>query len=108
MDRKKKYDDKFIRKSLRFTPLEFEKIEEQRAYEKNLSQIAQNYQKNIEIIESEYKSYLEQSKAELEKLRAEQNSLYKQIKTMNESLVNLPNYESLEKGLKTLSNLQGN
>ena len=30
MDRKKKYDDKFIRKSLRFTPLEFEKIEEQR------------------------------------------------------------------------------
>ena len=31
MDRKKKYDDKFIRKSLRFTPLEFEKIEEQRA-----------------------------------------------------------------------------
>ena len=30
MDRKKKYDEKFIRKTIRFTPLEFEKIEEQR------------------------------------------------------------------------------
>ncbi len=31
MDRKKKYDDKFVRKTLRFTPDEFAKIEEQRA-----------------------------------------------------------------------------
>ena len=31
MDRKKKYDDKFIRKTIRFTPIEFEQIEEQRA-----------------------------------------------------------------------------
>lgn len=30
MDRKKKYDDKFVRKTLRFTPDEFSKIEEQR------------------------------------------------------------------------------
>ncbi len=30
MDRKKKYDDKFIKKSIRFTPDEFAKIEEQR------------------------------------------------------------------------------
>ena len=30
MDRKKKYDEKFIRKTIRFTPDEFEKIEEQR------------------------------------------------------------------------------
>ena len=30
MDRKKKYDDKFVRKTLRFTPDEFAKIEEQR------------------------------------------------------------------------------
>ena len=30
MDRKKKYDDKFIKKTLRFTPDEFAKIEEQR------------------------------------------------------------------------------
>ena len=30
MDRKQKYDEKFIRKTIRFTPLEFEKIEEQR------------------------------------------------------------------------------
>lgn len=30
MDRKKKYDDKFIKKSIRFTPDEYEKIEEQR------------------------------------------------------------------------------
>ena len=31
MDRKKKYDDKFVRKTLRFTPDEFEKIETERA-----------------------------------------------------------------------------
>ena len=31
MDRKKKYDEKFIRKTIRFTPDEYEKIEEQRA-----------------------------------------------------------------------------
>ena len=31
MDRKKKYDDKFVRKTLRFTPLEFEKVEIERA-----------------------------------------------------------------------------
>ncbi len=30
MDRKKKYDDKFIKKTIRFTPDEFAKIEEQR------------------------------------------------------------------------------
>ncbi len=30
MDRKKKYDEKFIRKTIRFTPDEYEKIEEQR------------------------------------------------------------------------------
>ena len=30
MNKIKKYDDKFIRKTLRFTPLEFERIEEQR------------------------------------------------------------------------------
>ena len=30
MDRKKKYDDKFIKKTIRFTPVEFAKIEEQR------------------------------------------------------------------------------
>ena len=30
MDRKKKYDDKFVRKTLRFTPAEFEKIEIER------------------------------------------------------------------------------
>ena len=30
MDRKKKFDDKFVRKTLRFTPDEFAKIEEQR------------------------------------------------------------------------------
>ena len=30
LDRKKKYDDKFVRKTLRFTPDEFAKIEEQR------------------------------------------------------------------------------
>ena len=30
MDRKKKYDDKFIKKTIRFTPDEYEKIEEQR------------------------------------------------------------------------------
>lgn len=30
MDRKKKYDEKFIRKTIRFTPHEFEKIEKQR------------------------------------------------------------------------------
>ena len=31
MDRKKKYDDKFIKKTLRFTPDEFEKVEIERA-----------------------------------------------------------------------------
>ena len=31
MDRKKKYDDKFIKKSIRFTPDEFEKVEIERA-----------------------------------------------------------------------------
>lgn len=31
MDRKKKYDDKFVRKTLRFTPQEFEKVEIERA-----------------------------------------------------------------------------
>ena len=31
MDRKKKYDDKFVRKTLRFTPDEFEKVEIERA-----------------------------------------------------------------------------
>lgn len=31
MDRKKKYDEKFIRKTLRFTPAEFEKVEIERA-----------------------------------------------------------------------------
>lgn len=31
MDRKKKYDEKFVKKSIRFTPLEFERVEEQRA-----------------------------------------------------------------------------
>ena len=30
MERKKKYDEKFVRKTLRFTPDEFAKIEEQR------------------------------------------------------------------------------
>jgi putative ubiquitin-RnfH superfamily antitoxin RatB of RatAB toxin-antitoxin module len=31
MDRKKKYDDKFIKKTIRFTPDEFEKVEIERA-----------------------------------------------------------------------------
>ena len=31
MDRKKKYDDKFVKKSIRFTPDEFEKVELERA-----------------------------------------------------------------------------
>ena len=31
MDRKKKYDEKFIRKTIRFTPDEFEKVEIERA-----------------------------------------------------------------------------
>ncbi len=31
MDRKRKYDDKFIKKTLRFTPDEFEKVEIERA-----------------------------------------------------------------------------
>ena len=31
MDRKKKYDDKFIKKSIRFTPDEFQKVEIERA-----------------------------------------------------------------------------
>ena len=51
MDRKTKYDNKFIRKSIRFTPLEIEEIEKQRLKTNlNFSEFVRKSSSKIKII----------------------------------------------------------
>ena len=80
----------------------------QELYESNLSKIVKNYQQSMLQMEQNCKSYLEENKAELESLKQEQAHLYKLQKEMNESLINLPQYENLAKELKTLLSIQDN
>jgi DNA topoisomerase VI subunit B len=79
---------------------------QQELYESNLSKIVNNYKISIMEMEKNIDTYLEQNKKELESLKQGQALLYKQIKIMNESLINLPNLENLEESLKTLLYLQ--
>ena len=82
--------------------------QQQKDYESNLSKIVNNYKASIQQMEKNLTTYLENNKKELESLKQEQALLYKLQKEMNESLINLPNYENLVKELKTLLSIQGN
>ena len=103
MDRKKKYDDKFVRKTLRFTPDEFAKIEEQRE-KTNLD--FTNYAKkaimNKRVIAKVEEDFTRALIYELNKIGNNINQIAKGVKT--DKVQVLQELIKIEKHLKDLTN----
>ncbi len=103
MDRKKKYDDKFIKKTIRFTPDEFAKIEEQRE-KTNLD--FTNYAKkaimNKRVIAKVEEDFTRALIYELNKIGNNINQIAKGVKT--DKVQVLQELIKIEKHLKDLTN----
>ena len=105
MERKKKYDEKFVRKTLRFTPDEFAKIEEQRE-KTNLD--FTNYAKkaimNKRVIAKVEEDFTRALIYELNKIGNNINQIAKGVKT--DKVQVLQELIKIEKHLKDLTNVR--